>query len=586
VSGQYQVRRHSDRAAAGRPRTHTGIRAVAAGAAVLAVTAAGFGGYRLLKQPPCTAPIHLAVTVAPELAPVVQTTVREWTASGPRVNGRCVAVDVQSTDQADVAAAIAGQHQATLSGVGRAAGDIRMPNVWIPDSSTWLQRLRAADPGWVPADAQAVARSPVVLAVPQPVAATLAAPGTDLTWAALLPKLTSNAGLHLGIVDPNRDAASASGLLALAGAAKAAGGDSQQTTIIALRTLAAGRSALRTDLLARFPRAADAGSLSSSLTAAPLSEQAVIAYNAGQPAVPLAALYVSHAPSALDYPFTVLPGASRDQAAAARAVADRLSGDTYRDRLARVGLRAADGSTGSGFTAPKGAPSGTTPAGPPVDPAALGKLLSTWTALLAPGRILTVLDVSGSMARPVPTAGGATRDQVAVEAARRGLGLLDDTWAVGLWIFSTQLDGGNDWKQLVPVGPLSSQRQRLAGALPAIQPKPNGGTGLYNTVLAAYKNVQAGWDPGRVNSVLIMTDGKNEDAPGLTLDQLVDDLKKAADPKRPVEVIALGIGDQVSQAELERITSTTGGATFLAPDPSKIGEIFIQALGLRPGANR
>jgi hypothetical protein len=406
-------------------------------------------------------------------------------------NGRCVAVDVQSTDQADVAAAIAGQHQATLSGVGRAAGDIRAPNVWIPDSSTWLQRLRAADPGWVPAGAPAVARGPVVLAVPQLVAATLAAPGTDLTWAALLPKLTSNAGLHPGTVDPNRDAASASGLLALAGAAKAAGGDSQQTTIVALRTLAAGRSALRTDLLARFPRAADAGSLSSSLTAAPPSEQAVIAYNAGQPAVPLAALYVNPAPSALDYPFTVLPGASQDQAAAACAVADRLSG-----------------------------------------------------------------------------------------------GLLDDTWAVGVWIFSTQLDGGNDWNQLVPVGPLSSQRQRLAGALPAIQPKPNGGTGLYNTVLAAYKNVQAGWDPGRVNSVLIMTDGKNEDAPGLTLDRLVDDLKKAADPKRPVEVIALGIGDQVSQAELERITSTTGGATFLAPDPSKIGEIFIQALGLRPGTNR
>jgi Ca-activated chloride channel family protein len=312
----------------------------------------------------------------------------------------------------------------------------------------------------------------------------------------------------------------------------------------------------------------------------------VIGYDAGQPGVPLAALYVEPAPTALDYPFTVLPGAPRDKAQAARAVQLTLSGDAYRNRLAEKGLRAADGSSGTGFAAPKGAPAITTVGTPAPDPKALGKLLSTWTALLAPGRILTVIDVSGSMATPVPTAGGATRDQVAVEAARRGLGLLDDTWAVGLWTFSTQLDNGNDWKQIVPIGVLSSERAQLANGLATIQTKPNGGTGLYNTVLAAYKNVQSGWDPGRVNSVLIMTDGKNEDAPGLSLDQLLGELKKVADPARPVEVIALGIGNQVSQAELERITNATGGATFLAADPSKIGEIFIKALGLRTGPSR
>jgi hypothetical protein len=36
---------------------------------------------------------------------------------------------------------------------------------------------------------------------------------------------------------------------------------------------------------------------------------------------------------------------------------------------------------------------------------------------------------------------------------------------------------------------------------------------------------------------------------------------------------------------LQRITSTTGGATFLAPDPSKIGDIFLQAVGLRTSTN-
>jgi hypothetical protein len=574
--------RHAARAFSGTWRPErVGLWAVVAVASVLAVVAVAFGGYRLLAQPSCGNPIQVSVAAAPDIEPVVRAMVRQWTASKPRVNNKCVAVTVRATDPADVAAAIAGQHRATLSGIGQ-AGAVRPPNVWVPDSSSWLQRLRTAGPDWVSADAIPVARSPVVLAVPAPAAAAFGPPG-KLTWAALLSKLTSDAKLKPGIVDPNRDAASTTVLLALA-AANATG--DQQATIAALRNLGAGRSALRADMLAHFPRAADAGSLASGLSAAPLSEQAVIAYNASQPSVPLTPLYVEPAPAPLDYPLAVLPGATRDQAAVARAVTVTLTGDTYRDRLAERGLRAADGSAGRGFAAPKGAPKGATPVGPATDPQAIVKLLSTWNAVLAPGRMLTVIDVSGSMATPVPAAGGATRDQIAAEAARRGLGLLDDTWAVGLWIFSTQLDAGNDWKQLVPIGTVAAHRQDLLTGLATIQPKANGGTGLYNTVLAAYKNVQASWDPGRVNSVLIMTDGKNEDAPGLTLAGLVDQLKQTADPARPVAVIALGIGDQVSRAELQTITDTTGGATLLAPDPSKIADAFLQALGLRPGANR
>lgn len=579
-----------------RPRARVGLRAVAAAAGVLAVVAAGFGGYRLLSQPSCADQVRLSVAAAPEIEPAVRTTLQQWTSTKPQVSGKCVAVDVQAADPADVAAAIAVQHSATLPGLGRAPGDIHVPDLWIADSSTWLQRLRAAGQGWVPDGATSVARSPVVLAMPEPVAATLGWPGVKLTWSKLLPKLTSDAKLKPGIVDPTRDAASASGLVSLAVAANAAtaaaagspaaANAAQQATIETLRTLAAGKSALRTDLLARFPHAADPASLAAGLTAAPLSEQAVIAYNAGQPGVPLAAMYVEPAPAALDYPLAVLPGVSRDKAEAAKAVQLTLSGDAYRNQLAERGLRAADGSSGTGFAAPKGAPAELSVGNADSDPKTLIKVLSTWTALLAPGRILTVVDVSGSMATPVPTAAGATRDQVAAEACRRGLGLLDDTWAVGLWIFSTQLDGGNDWKEIVPVGLLSSTRQQLATGLVQVQPKQNGGTGLYNTIFAAYKNMQSTWDPGRVNTILVMTDGKNEDAPGLTLDQFVAQIKQIADPARPVQVIAIGIGNQVSEAELNRITTTTGGATFLAPDPSKMGEIFIKALGLRQGAGR
>jgi hypothetical protein len=136
-----------------------------------------------------------------------------------------------------------------------------------------------------------------------------------------------------------------------------------------MRALAIGRSALRDELIARFPSSTDAVSVAKGLSAAPLTEQAVIAYNARQPSVPLAALYVEPAPVPLDYPFAVMPGTSVDKATAAGAILGLLAGDAYRNRLATAGLRGDDGGIGAGFAAPKGAPALTAPVTAAPDPA-------------------------------------------------------------------------------------------------------------------------------------------------------------------------------------------------------------------------
>src|SRR5947207_8227769 len=159
------------------------------------------------------------------------------------------------------------------------------------------------------------------------------------------------------------------------------------------------------------------------------------------------------------------------------------------------------------------------------------------------------------MLASVPTDGGALREEVLFKAATAGLNLFDDNWAVGLWVFATKLDGNIPYKELAPIGPLVSQRNQLIGALGAVQANPKGDTGLYDTVLAAYKTVQTNWDPGKINSVIVMTDGQNDNpGGGLSLDQLVTELQKVADPKRPVQVVAIGIGTDVSRPELTRIT--------------------------------
>jgi hypothetical protein len=196
--------------------------------------------------------------------------------------------------------------------------------------------------------------------------------------------------------------------------------------------------------------------------------------------------------------------------------------------------------------------------------------------------MLAIIDVSGSMLQKVPTAGNATRAQVTLEAARRGLGLFDDSWAVGLWTFSTNMNGNLDYVQQMPIGPLSAQRTQLLTKIGGIQPNPKGDTGLYDTILAAYQEVKKDWDPGRVNSVVMMTDGDNDDpGGGVSHEQLLAQLKDLADPKKPIQLIIIGVGPSVNAAPLEQITKTTGGGVFIAEDPAKIGEIFLKAISLR-----
>jgi hypothetical protein len=548
--------------------------------AVLAVLAGSWYGYGKFSKSACGAPVRLTIGAAPEIAPALQAEATQW-AAGARVNGSCASVEVTSVDPADMAAAIGAQAKVALSGVGQASGKTKVPDVWVADSSTWLQRLRAAKADIVPAGGQSIARSPIVLAMPEPIAATFGWPKAKLTWNDLLKKFTAESKIKIGIVDPTRDASGLGGLLAMSAAAQASGANATQTATATLRALAAGSSSVREEVLRKFPRATDAAALAGSLSLAPLSEQAVITYNATQPPVRLAAMYVEPAPGPLDYPYVTLPGTAADKSAVAASFLQDLGGASFRDRLAAIGARSSDGGGGRGFQNLAGAPTTATTPAQGVDGATIERLLQTWLAVALPARMLAVLDVSGSMLNLVPTAANHTRMEVTTEAARKGLGLFDDRWAVGLWTFSTLLDGDKDYKELVPIGPLSAQRAQLLQALAGVKPKQNGDTGLYDTILAGYKAVQQGWDDGAINSLVVMTDGQNDDKAGISIDQLIAELKKIADPAKPVSVILIGIGTAVGQPEMEKITNAIGGGTFIAPDPAKIGEIFLKAISLR-----
>ncbi|GAA2597501.1 substrate-binding domain-containing protein [Winogradskya consettensis] len=578
----------------GRHRTTFRHSGTIAGVTALALTVAGAGawlGYRRMSEQDCSGQVPLSVAAAPEVAPAVRDAAQRWMDAGAAVAGRCVAVSVTAAEPADAATTVARQHQVNLTGLstGRSGS---LPDVWIPDSSMWLLRISSEAPGFRPTDATPIATSPVVLAVPQPVAETLGWPSAKLGWKDLLAALGRKgpAELRPGIIDPNRDAASLAGLLALGGSA-GDGAAGVRAKVGALRSLAANSSKIRDDLVQKFPRsAADVGT---SLSAAPLAEGEVVRYNAARPAVPLAALYLSPAPAPLNYPFAVMPGAAPETASAAAGLHAALRDQAFLSALGAAGLREPGGRAATGFTAPAGAPAAPAPAATAVpgnDAVAkaagpINQLLDSWSAITLPGRVLAVFDVSGSMSEKVATAGGLTRAEITRRAATQGLALFDDRWAVGNWIFSTELRGKQPWRELVPITPLSSGRDRLTAAIDKIRPKENGDTGLYDTALAAYRNVQKSWEPGVVNSVILFTDGVNRNPDGLTRTALLDRLTRLRDPKRPVRMVIIGIGTDVDRGELTAIAkATSSGGVYLAEDPATIGQIFLQAIGTRSGA--
>jgi hypothetical protein len=191
------------------------------------------------------------------------------------------------------------------------------------------------------------------------------------------------------------------------------------------------------------------------------------------------------------------------------------------------------------------------------------------------------------MSTPVPGTSGATRLDLALRAAANGLALYPDDTEAGLWTFSTHLTRDTDYAVKVPILPLGpgadgiSGRLRLGQALSTVTVKPQGDTGLYDTALAAVREVRRGWDPTRANSVVLITDGANDDDHGLTLSQLLSELRRENDPARPVALFAIAYGPASDVPSLSAITGVTGGRTYAARDPRAIGQVLMDAIGRR-----
>jgi hypothetical protein len=533
---------------------------------LLVVALVGWFTYDVLRDQldsaGCESGTVVTVAAAPDIAPVVTQIGRQVSGEG---GDGCYRVRVTSRDSAEMAESVA-----VSDGTER-------PDVWIPESTLSLRRGQEVGAWDTQVTGTSIAGSPVVLAVTESAAAKLGWPDETPTWDQVIgPAATSTKGT-VGFTDPTRDPVGAATLFGLQKLLKAA---PKRASTVALRALSANTVPKRSDLAARLP--GGESNTDKPLTAFPTSEHDVLRHNASTGS-PLVAVYpdqdVRAAVPTLDYPYAVLPEIPRDEREAAKKFLDRLFDRDSRQALGDAGFRTPDGKALREQPQDRRTNADTIAVTATPKPPEVEGVLNAWAAVNLAGRLQVLLDVSGSMNEPVPGT-GKSRMQTTVEAAVAGTKLFSPVSKFGVWLYSTHLDGDRDYRELLPVKSLG---EHLAdGGVDKLRTvrAQQANTALYDVMLAAYRDATQNWEAGRINTVVVMTDGQDDNDSDITRDQLRDELRKLQNPRRPLKLIGIGIGPDVDAAELTDLTKVTGGQAFVAPDPAKIGDVFYSALSL------
>ena len=497
----------------------------------------------------CSDTQSYSLAADPAIAPVLQQIVDNTSAA----ELGCAGVEVTATESGQVSAAVA-------------KGD-DVPSLWVPDSSLWIGKTVRSTASLIDLASQSVAATPAAL-----VARKDEVPFFD-TWLTAL-KLE---GLRIGnpLANTTSDAA-------ILGAVAEAGSDEKLLDSVgdALVPIAQAQAATRgeADPTVRLDDlVADGG-------VAVVSEQAFLAYQQDK-SVELGATVPPTGTIFLNFPLAVTePAGDRHEAAKSvgTALAAAIESEQGQQVLSDAGFRSAD-------MAPLDSDRGIGDVTPLTiaDQQAAESTLRQYQVLALPSRTLVLEDVSGSMNS---SAGANSRIALTVQASETGNRLFPDNASMGLWAFSIGLGGGDqDYRELAPIRQMgeqvgdTTQREVLLQQTRTLPSLVGGGTGLYDTTLAAFRSVQQGYDPDAVNSVIVLTDGANEDPDSISLDELLSTLRAEQDPSKPVVIVTIGITDDADAGVLQQISATTGGTSFVARNPAEIPNVFVNALKSRSG---
>ncbi|NHN55631.1 VWA domain-containing protein [Calidifontibacter sp. DB0510] len=533
-------------------------RRIAAGAGLGALLLATAGGTTAMvgsvqAAPTCTAPRNVTVATTDEMYDLVFAQARKVE------NQRtvCVHYDVRNIPSSTVDLQLK-------------TGAPEAPDIWIPDASLWVNDVSSKlGDGWVNVIGT-VATSPVVLGVPTALKGDPLAKPVD-TWANMLAR-----GGLLTVQDPG----STSSALTTMQAANNTSLDHDKRTKLLRSVLQLSRGTMSMTTLSQ--RATQGPGLARIF---PLSEQQLIAYDRSAK-TPLDTLVPAQGATQMDYPYVTTVKADPVPAPAARALYSALTSPDGTQALTKAGFRT-PARDGRAPAYPSGSPLGRDlKLVPPISVKQTVASYKAWVDLARDARMLVLIDVSGSMSTPVNA--GSTRIDLLVGTAVGALGALPPTTQLGAWAFSTNLQGkGKDWVPLsngintiggTPAGlKYRDQLTATAKTLPKYVAR-NGDTALYDTIWAAYQYSTKTYDNNYVNSVVVLTDGTNDDpGGGLDLKGLIANLKKQYRADRPVKIVTIAMGTDTDPTALKQIATSTDGLSYTTRDPSEITSVFVDA---------
>lgn len=516
-----------------------------AGGLVL-VSVIGYASWRLTRDdaPRLTAgsctPVSLNLTVDPLLAPLVP---KATTSLDPA----CVKLRITAQSSPSVAAQISRPQGVGLGG--------NLPDVWIPDSSSWLANAQgnAAGKSRITGDTVSLAHSPVVVAMTKKAGDQRKAPQSDVSWADLT---TKDRTLRLGISDPRSSTAALAALLA---AVKGSPTEASVATINRRLTLP-GEAQSPAELVAN-----------GSVDAMPTSEVDMVRAERAGTARNIVAGYDAAFGRGLDFPLVTLAASGKSSAARSAAIADlkaALTGSEARRVMTQSGLRDPDGNLGDG-----------------VDPGVLGirkdvpnrgkgltasEITAAATSWALAGRrssLTAVVDLSGSMQYPL-AGGTVTKGELAKRSLSQLIATAPGDTKIGIRTFTT-VGRRAALRVLVPTAALDAStgaattRAQLTTAIVGMDPVPAGDTPLYHAVVEAYRQAQDDYSYGRLNAVILVTDGRNDDPDkSWTEAKVLSELRLLYDGIRPVRIIAIGFGPGSDLAGLKRMADVTGGVAY------------------------
>jgi hypothetical protein len=563
-------------------------------AAIAATLLVALGARALIARATCNGqPAQVHIVVSGEIEPVIARLGDYFNRLHQQVKGHCAAVTVSSAPAASVAAELA--HVSS--------GHTAPPaDAWIPDSMDWVEIARAAPgaAGIVQPTRITVAESPLVIAMPRPAAARTPAFGSSVGWNFLLPNIAGGPSAALGLdvqfPDPTQSAAGLDGLIQLkrmVGYGRAGRG-ALATFALNVQVVhpAPGGGALPSLDTFALPATAQAAAAKRPRPAgakapAPVtitSEQAVVQFDRAHPTQPLAVRYPADGTYQLSYPYVITTANPLTQAAA--KVFGRVLTSAYATAYVHYeGFRSGAG-TASAWPGWYGLARGEPHLLPQPGPGRTLSALHAWHVLGLGSRFLALNDISGAMNVQVYP-GGPTLEQMLGSTSAAGMSRFPDSTQMGLWVFASHLQGNLPYRQLVPIGPLAGQvgvatrRQAIQQLAASGRALPHAPAALYGTLLDAYKQMVATYEPQYVNDIIVLTAGL-ENAPGdISANTLIRDLRAASVPNRPVEILMIILGRPGTYQQLQQIVKVTDGKVWPITSAAQVPQIFYRAFGRR-----